>query len=313
MYEADAPLISDTRICEMDEVPFFLESQGYCMVRVCDEAAASRIYEKFWSWMEHVSPGLKQQDPSTWTEENWPYNNLGVMGMYGIGQADFMWEARTLPGVVDAFSRVWNTDNLVTSFDGANMMAPSFMATSKQMLWPHRDQHPTVNTKICVQGVLNLHDNMGDHDGGLVVWPSTHLNDWTRMDPSWAERSFNHYYKLLPEMVSSNDARILRAPAGTLFLWDSRLIHCNTMPTSPFASVRAAAYICMLPRNVLTLPERCQRFHLFETWSTTTHWPTSTVPNQEVPESAQFVKGLRCYYRSSTMNRYLLEYAVSLI
>jgi hypothetical protein len=224
-----------------------------------------------------------------------------------------MWEARTLPGVVDAFTKVWNTPNLVTSFDGANMMIPSFMSTDENILWPHRDQHPQVNTKICVQGVLNLNDNLGDSDGGLVVWPATHFTDWTQLDPQWADRAFNHYYTLKPGMVPETDARILRAPAGTLFLWDSRLIHCNTLPTSPFANVRAAAYVCMLPRNKLTLPERCQRFYLFENWNTTTHWPTCTRPNTEVAESQNFVSGLRTYYRSSTMNRYLLEKAVSLI
>lgn len=313
MYAVDRPLLSETRTCEVDEIPALLAAQGYCMARVCSPDEARKIYEKFWQFLSCINPDLHPDDPSTWTQDAWPYNNNGVMGMYGMGQSGFMWEARTLPGVLDAFASAWGTRNLVTSFDGANMMVPSFMYTDSQLIWPHRDQNPACKERICIQGVLNLADNLGDHDGGLVVWPHSHGIDWTELDPEWQQRSFNHYYRPQKGIVDPDDGRVLRAPAGTLFLWDSRLIHCNTLPTSPTASVRAAAYICMLPRSVLSLQQTCQRFYLFENWSTTTHWPTDTTGNQEVPQSQAFVQGLRSYYRSATMPSSLLQKAVALI
>jgi hypothetical protein len=39
---------------------------------------------------------------------------------YAISHEKFVWDARLEPGVLDAFSKIWGTDDLLVSFDGIN-------------------------------------------------------------------------------------------------------------------------------------------------------------------------------------------------
>ncbi|RUS21600.1 hypothetical protein BC937DRAFT_92144 [Endogone sp. FLAS-F59071] len=106
----------------------------------------------------------------------------------------------------------------------------------------------------------------------------------------------------IPEITPSNSVT-LRAPAGTLMLWDSRTIHCNRPPT-PQGRTRAVAYVCMFKRDRATpaiLQERCE---YYETWRTTTHWPTPVTAHPEATIVKQ--KGERPYGKKDKLVRSLV-------
>ncbi len=299
---------SYTRKSALEEVQSDLASQGFCMVECTTREEADSILCGMWDWLEGLGRGIRRHDPAT--HRRWPQHNRGVLGMYGIGQSDFMWRARTLPGVIDAFATVWGESDLVVSFDGANMMLPG--RPEVPSLWPHRDQQPGTGF-LCVQGALHLTDNLGDHDAGLVVWPGSHLFDWTMEDPTWQERTHGHFYLPPAGRFTEENAVVLRADAGTLCLWDSRLIHCNVAQCSAEAPLRSVAYICMVPRRRVTLREQLQRICLFETWCTTTHWPMLPIPNHETEDACIVLDNLRCAFRSTTMPDDLLHRASALL
>lgn len=301
-------MLSYTRKSALEEVQSDLATQGFCMVECASREEADSILSGMWSWLEGLGRGILRDDPATWS--NWPHQNRGVIGMYGIGQADFMWRARTLPGVRAAYTAVWGESDLVVSFDGANMMLPD--KPEQPTLWPHRDQQPGTGL-MCVQGALHLTDNLGDHDAGLVVWPGSHRIDWSEEDPFWRERSYGHYYEAPAGRFTAETAVVLRADAGTLCLWDSRLIHCNIKQTKPQAPLRSAAYICMIPRRRLNIRQQLQRICLFETWCTTTHWPTLPIPNHETNDALPVLDSLRTAFRSTTMPDDLLSAACALL
>jgi hypothetical protein len=48
-----------------------------------------------------------------------------------------VWKTRTAPGVLDAFSKVFGTDELITSFDGASIMLPNRNDVKDLGRWPH--------------------------------------------------------------------------------------------------------------------------------------------------------------------------------
>jgi hypothetical protein len=43
---------------------------------------------------------------------------------YSVSHEKFVWDARLEPGVVDAFSKIWGTSDLLVFFDGINMTLP---------------------------------------------------------------------------------------------------------------------------------------------------------------------------------------------
>ncbi|KAF9437597.1 hypothetical protein BGZ76_000121 [Entomortierella beljakovae] len=161
-------------------------------------------------------------------------------------------------------------------------------STGNYRMWPHRDQSPSRQERICVQGLYNLLPNTSPFDGGLVVYPRTHTIDWTKTDPraqssgDWYVVPTNH-----PEVDPSKSA-VLRTPAGCLLLWDSRLIHCNRPPTVA-GRTRAVSYICMLPKGSCSKSILAQRQKAYSNFRTTSHWPYPVSINGE-DRSSNLVK-----------------------
>ena len=50
------------------------------------------------------------------------------------------WEARTEPGVLNVFEKLWGTRELITSFDGFNCSMPN-RKDIQWSPWPHCDQN----------------------------------------------------------------------------------------------------------------------------------------------------------------------------
>ena len=81
------------------------------------------------------------------------------------------------PTVIDAFAKLWGTDELLVSFDGMNLTLPT-KDLQPTTPWPHVDQNPNRKGMQCVQGILNLAPN-GPDDGGLVVLKGSHNENET--------------------------------------------------------------------------------------------------------------------------------------
>lgn len=81
---------------------------------------------KFWQAAEAAKPSLKRGEPSTWgTNKTWFPNPVnGLFNSYGLAQGEFLWDARLLPGVKKAFASIWETDDLIVSYDGGNAFRP---------------------------------------------------------------------------------------------------------------------------------------------------------------------------------------------
>ena len=91
-------------------------------------------------------------------------SQTGLMHMYGISHEQFVWDIRTEQGVVDAFAAVYDTPELIVSYDGVNVTFPGVTYDA----WPHQDQDPNKPGFRCMQGIVNLLPN-GPNDGGLIV------------------------------------------------------------------------------------------------------------------------------------------------
>jgi len=267
-----------------EEMLAFLELHGYCVVRsVLTADEVERAEDHLWALLTEKA-GWARDGPSTWTNESFARDlgspSTGIINKNGIGHSEAAWFVRTRKGVLDAFSAVWNDEDLIASFDGANVMRPWHRSGAEDNKtkggWFHLDQGGGRLGRHAVQGLVSLKEANAT-TGGLVVIPGSH-HEHTRIVEG-TESDF--------VLVDGSDPVMKRAPpklvccgVGDLVLWDSRTVHCNSpatsLPVGPEDELlRAVFYVCMVPAAFCAeTPEVLQaRRVAYESRTTTGHWP----------------------------------------
>jgi len=247
-----------------------------------------------WDFLEGLGAGIDRNDIGSWNTPLWPDPfGKGIVAGDGVGQSEFLWHARGIPNVQKIFSMIWNTTDLITSFDGLCFHRPyeyneSWRTKSPQ--WYHLDQNAFQKpSKMCVQGFLNFYPS-GIHDGGLVVIPRSHtiFNQIFKSRPQLKNRGdfiSLHNDKILwkHEIPKANLGAIkVCAEPGDFVLWDSRTIHCNS-PALTTREIpkdgtildprRLVAYVCMTPKARLSPEKFGPRLQCYLYGHTTSHWP----------------------------------------
>lgn len=134
-----------------------LQEKGYVVLKnVVSKERALYYHQNMLSWLDSFDNGFDIKDQSTWTEENlpWSFKN-GMYLNYCVQHEKFMWEARQEKGVLDAFTKLWGTDELIASYDTVNITLPNAAKMGGVTPWPHVDQAPERHGMHCVQGFLN--------------------------------------------------------------------------------------------------------------------------------------------------------------
>jgi len=309
-FDNPAPFVPPKFESSDNALADFFNANGYVVIKaVATPEQVEKGISLFWDLVEQQQPAINRNDPSTWKTETWVASaEIGIMSGYGIGQSEFLWYTRQLPKVKEAFTRVWETDDLLVSYDGCGVFRPieydsKWKTTSA---WYHIDQN-CYNRKgrHAVQGLVNFFPS-GPHDGGFVVVPkstfmieeafekhadmcSKRSRDYVQIrkeDPFWMEciqrieRNESNKYDLFP-------VKLVLEP-GELVLWDSRAIHCSCPPSvasrDPEAKnrlKRLAAYICMTPAALSTDIDQLLKYRIFgfQRGVTTTHWPHEFQPS----------------------------------
>lgn len=198
-----------------------------------------------------------------------------------------MWDARMEPGVLDAFTKIWGTDELLVSFGGLNIGFPNRKDLHARKPWEHIDQSPHKRGLHCIQGVINLCES-GPEDGGLCVFPGSnklHTEFWRTHRPT---KNLNEeivpdnfiadiYYFSKQELAwfAEKGAKVHKvcAEPGDLILWDSRTIHYARDATPNGNTIRNAIYATYMPAKWATPEQLDVKKACFEAWGFTFHWP----------------------------------------
>jgi hypothetical protein len=53
-------------------------------------------------------------------------NEKGMCLHYGLPHEDFVWDIRSEPGVVSAFEKIYDDEDLIVSFDAINFQFPKY-------------------------------------------------------------------------------------------------------------------------------------------------------------------------------------------
>lgn len=257
-----------------------LEEQGFVVLtNVASHATCDAMRACFWDW---ASPFSTADDPASWASLP-AHDYTGIIAGHGIGQSQFAWHARSIPGVRRAFAAIWRDDDVITSFDGANVFRPFREPSGSAGLrtasgWWHVDQGARKRGRHAVQGALSLTASSAA-TGGLAVRPGSHkAHDelLSRFPESTQD------FVVLPEgdpVLQQYPGVLVVNPPGSLLLWDSRCVHCNS-PALVDSEIQGApqllrlvAYVCMTPRKRADADTLAARRLAVDQGATTTHWP----------------------------------------
>jgi hypothetical protein len=245
-----------------------LEENGYCVIPDIlspDELATALQY--FYSWMDS-NPEMKKNHKKV------PH---GISRFYQAGHQLHAWYVRTRVNVQKVFKSLWNTDDLVVSYDGCCWLSKDL--DKRDTIWTHTDQAPT-NKQQSYQGFVALTTNT---TRSLVVYKGshklyekyceekglTHKTNWQLIDHEYLES-----IKDLKE--------VLDVPAGALVLWDSRTFHQNQYG-SP--EERIVQYVSFLPKIGRTQKMYEKRLKYLREFRTTSHYAYPVKVNGLQPQT----------------------------
>ena len=240
-----------------------LEENGYTIIHnVYNNEEIAEYKKEFFDWYKNTS-NVELLHPII--------HGNGIFKYFEIGHQRFNWLARTNPKVINIFKQLWNSDELVTSFDGCCYYPSDHKGEEKY--WIHTDQSSHKKGRHCLQSFLSLTNNS---ERTLIIVKGSHL-------------MHEHYFKtlnidaprdwcILDENYVSNleDKKVyVKVSAGDLVIWDSRTFHQNTCGNSTCNEERLVQYLCYLPKNDIKNDkrQRALRREYFEERYTTSHWP----------------------------------------
>lgn len=259
---------------------------GYAVVpSVISKDKAAQYQSSAFSWLKSFdNPELDLDNPATWTPINLPFiSQINTFNYYGVVHERFMWDIRLEPGVIDVFAKLWDTDELLVSFDALNITLPRRQGHVPREKWPHVDQSPYRKGQQCVQGIVNLSE-AGPDDGGLTVYPGSHkltekfFQDHTDSS-TWTRKDFYRYTEEQISWFTSQgyqEHKVVAVP-GDLIIWDSRLIHFGAEPTDKSSTIRTVTYVSYAPVSLASEETLATKRKAFEQWMATTHWPHDNI------------------------------------
>jgi ectoine hydroxylase-related dioxygenase (phytanoyl-CoA dioxygenase family) len=266
----------------------YLDENGFVVIKqVADTNHIAKATDLMWQFLEALETGIDRHNPNTWINNNWPMAfATGIISQHGIGQSDFMWYCRLIPGIRRIFETIWDQKELLVSYDGAGIFrSPEYNKTKANGSWYHIDQNPTHQPGRCaIQGALNLLPS-SQKDGGFLVLPGSHriFSAFTALKIG-ESRPKKRYFTIQDHMDVYDGIRPIKVNAepGDFILWDSRTAHCNCQPSDKSKTrqiVRMVAYICMTPKSMADTKTIDSRRGAIVECVTTNHWPHYYCPN----------------------------------
>lgn len=255
---------------------------------VLDEKECREMFDGMIADVEHITKGLevpfKWEDQSTW--KTWfelAPNHSMLQQHWKLGHCQTIWNIRQNPKIIKPFEDIWKVDksDLLCSFDAISIHFPPEITNRgwHQNTWFHTDQSFMRHEFECVQSWVTAKE-VHHGDGTLTYLRGSHMYHEN------IQKKFNildkkDWYKLTPEMVHyyvnelDCPQECIKCPAGSMVLWDSRLIHCGREPTKgrSMQNMRCVSYICMTPRSKSTPANLKKKQKAFTELRLTTHWP----------------------------------------
>jgi len=266
-----------------------LENDGVEVVKdILEEKEVKILQQRFWEWLHfktrHTKNPVIEKKHETYVSifELFPKHGM-LFQHWDFGHNPISWTIRQNKKVIDKFSSIWKTSDLITSFDGISVSLPPEITNrgwSRGEEWFHSDQCFKRNSFECVQGLVNIFD-VYEKDATLRVLKGSHKLHSDFQNKFQIEKSTdwhllnNEEKQFYIDHLGPDSDICVKAPAGSLVLWDSRTIHQGMEPQKERnqKSIRCTPYVCMVPRSQASENQIKKRIKYFEEQRTCNHWP----------------------------------------
>ena len=250
-----------------------LRELGYCIVpNVINNDEIDEAKKLFFEWKNKIPNIDKIHDT---------IDPHGIFKFHQIGHQKHAWYLRTRQNIINIFKSIWNTDNLVVSFDGCCYINKNL--NKKDTIWTHTDQASNNSNLQCYQSFISLTDN---EERTLIVYERSHLyhKEYFKNKKKSSKRWNLIDHDVLEKLKDTK--KILKVNKGSLVIWDSRTFHQNQYG-KPKSEERLVQYICYLPKDnkLNTKTEQTKRLKYFNEKRTTSHWPYKINVNSLQPQT----------------------------
>lgn len=286
-----------------------LRTNGFTVVPgVVLEEDLQKIRANMWQTLAELTAPLpvpvSKEDESTWVTVRRELKPMKTMlfQWYGIGHAQGPWDVRQNPRVASVFGKLWDVANedLISSFDGVAISLPPEKINGSKAKnssagfdknveqWLHKDQNIDRSDLCAIQGLVSVYDVRED-DATFYCIPKSHTvgkaelasivsaQDLKNMGARDFVRFTEEQVAAIETLTGTKGQRVL-CSAGSMILWDSRLVHSGVPPKKGRAqpNTRYAIYVSMLPRAVTDEAHLKGKVEMLEAGYMSSHWAHGT-------------------------------------
>lgn len=275
--ETNAETITDPDFKKALETDGIVVIPGVLSPEECD-----RMFNGMWDCFEHLSSEwdipILRTDQSTWKEfRHFKPNNSMMYQGWGISHAQHLWDIRSNPHVVNIWADLLQTkpEDLFVSYDGISWLVPHEpidLQVPEFTPWFHLDQTVLKTEADGYQGLITGLD-VRPGDATFVYYPDSHKLVGELTD-RFGVRTESDWYPLTPEENDFYRSKCgepiqLTCSAGSLVIWDSRLVHCNKVPDQIRSepNYRCVQYLSYAPKplDLQTIKEKVKGFYAMRT------------------------------------------------
>lgn len=257
---------------DMDRIKSTLEEKGYVVIpNILNDNEIIEYIDEFNKWMNSID---------NLDEIHSLVDFHGIFKHHQVGHQRFAWLLRTNPKILNVFKSLWNTDELVVSFDGCCYYSSDYYDDPRY--WIHSDQSPLKKGLQCIQSFVSLTSN---RERTFIVYEGSHKlhEDYTKTYNLDNPSDWNPIKKEYADSINFCK-KTLEVETGSMVLWDSRTFHQNTCGYPSCNEERLVQYLCYLPKNHPLNDEDMhqKRIQCFNDLRTTNHYPypITCVPEQ---------------------------------
>jgi len=269
---------------DLSKIVSILSTYGICIIPsvLNDEECynlANGMFNTFSQITSQMDIPFNYNDSSTWKTLDLLYPKHNMLHQHwGIGQSQFVWDVRCNPKIINCFEQLWQTSNLLVSFDGVSLHLPSEI-TKKGWFknsWYHADQSFYSLGPQCVQGLVNGFDtNEGDASLTVLIKSHQYQEEYLQSHQNLTKDDFSKVDDIQFYIDRGCFEHRITCPKGSLVLWDSRTLHFGSEPIKgrSVMNTRAVIYLCYSPREKASVKILEKKKKAFLEQRMTNHWP----------------------------------------
>jgi hypothetical protein len=270
-------------LCNKNNIKEYLNNYGIAICPILNENECNTMINDKWNLLEYLTSDfdipIDRNNKNTYKQilKLFP-NHKMLIQHWKVGHSELAWKVRQNLKVKEIFEKIWNTDDLIVSFDGISVYILE-KSNRIQKSWFHVDQSYTRNNFECVQSWINAYDT-NEGDATLVILENSHnfhkkFKDYFNIcdKKDWFKLNKEHYNFYIENYCFE---KTIKCPRGFGVFWDSRLVHYGKTidKNSPDNfNYRCVVYICMVPRNFANKKQLDKRKNIFNNLRMTTHYP----------------------------------------